>query len=104
MITAVAMEITVTIMLMKILVMVLVVGQLVVVLIAEAIFTWQQVIARHLLVKPKLMITVLTTTLLGVRLTMISFMLLVLRVQIHFPLSTERTPVLVVVDMMVYVV
>ena len=69
MITAVAMELTVTIMLMKILVMVLVVGQLVVVLIAEAIFTWQQVIARHLLVKAKLMITLLTTTLLGVRLT-----------------------------------
>ena len=84
MITAVAIEITVTIMLMK-MVVVLVVGQLVVVLIAEAIFTWQQVIARHLLVKPKSVIPVLTTTLLGVRLTMISFMLLLLRVELHFP-------------------
>ena len=76
MISTVAMEITVT-MLMKMVVVVLVLAmQLVVVLMAEPIFTWQQVVARQLLVKPKSVILFLTTRLLGVRLTMISFMLL----------------------------
>ena len=88
MITAVVMEITAT-MLIKMVVLAVVLDQAVV-------MSWQ-------LVKPKSVITVLTTTMLGVRLTMIRSMLLVLRVEVHFPLSTERTPVLVVVDMMVWV-
>ena len=89
MITAVVMEITAT-MLIKMVVLAVVLDQAVV-------MSWQ-------LVKPKSVITVLTTTMLGVRLTMIRSMLLVLRVEVHFPLSTERTPVLVAVDMMVWVV